>query len=237
MCREGHATRLLPAVSAPPFLPRAPGEPGSRSRTSPGRKRMEQHEQAHRKAPAATAIAEAAGFARQCHGLLPQGRSVHAVARRRQAAVACAEAPACGTGPGTGGPTGAARSDQDNRVDEDGLGRTRRMRYPGCATERRERGQWRNRELPVTGPARAAPAKAGFSIMLSGRRVCHTRMPGQPPGNRLRTWRNGIRSRLKICFPPGSAGSSPAVRTNNFKALRLFPALRPPRGMARAGSG
>jgi oligopeptide transport system substrate-binding protein len=30
----------------------------------------------------------------------------------------------------------------------------------------------------------------------------------------MRTWRNGRRSRLKICRPSGHAGSSPAVRTN-----------------------
>lgn len=30
----------------------------------------------------------------------------------------------------------------------------------------------------------------------------------------MRTWRNGRRSRLKICYPNGCAGSSPAVRTS-----------------------
>ncbi len=32
----------------------------------------------------------------------------------------------------------------------------------------------------------------------------------------MRTWRNGRRSRLKICRPSGHAGSSPAVRTNRM---------------------
>jgi hypothetical protein len=47
----------------------------------------------------------------------------------------------------------------------------------------------------------------------------------------LRTWRNGIRSRLKICFPTGSAGSSPAVRTSNFNGLH-----RAMRWLARSDS-
>ena len=49
----------------------------------------------------------------------------------------------------------------------------------------------------------------------------------------VRVWRNGRRSRLKICIPIGSAGSNPAIRTiatmnTNYQYARSLRAKRRP---------